>query len=305
MSQTPDDGPLTGDTQTPPENAMLRQGLSRHAWQALGFASVGIGTIGIFVPLLPTVGFYVFAAYCFTRSNPVWEAKMFNHPQFGPHIRAWRERGAIHRRGKIAATLAFAFSIVVGALTLAMPMVLAPPIVAVIMLSWLWTRPEWRDPSQSPADLLPRDKDGDGGRSHMPQGKVERPTTDWRGYREAQEAEIAAGTLERADAFALDLFPEAFTGPTDSLMDQYEATIAALPTDAGGYGRVMAAIETIVVALNDLNEEGDGGWIETDERERLCAYIEAVITARGIDIAALAQSQGLGIHELTDNWREW
>lgn len=130
------------DLETDPE-PIVKTGLSRHAWQALGFTSLGLGTLGIFLPLLPTVGFYVFAAYCFTRSNPVWEAKLLNHPQFGPHIRAWRDKGAISRKGKIAATLAFAVSIGIGLLTLHMPYVLIPPAVAVVILSWLLTRPEW------------------------------------------------------------------------------------------------------------------------------------------------------------------
>lgn len=142
MSET-EPTPREEDAADMPPPAVVQTGLSRHAWQALGFASVGLGTLGIFLPLLPTVGFYIFAAYCFTRSNPVWEAKLLNHPQFGPHIRAWRDKGAVSRKGKVAATLAFAVSIAIGAVTLAMPYILIPPLAAVIILGWLWTRPEW------------------------------------------------------------------------------------------------------------------------------------------------------------------
>ncbi len=115
---------------------------ARRLWLAGGVTSVALGSVGIFLPLLPTVPFFILAAFCFARSNRAWEQKLLDHPRFGPHILAWRERGSISRRGKIAATVAFAVSIAVGAATLAMPWLLIPPAAAAISLSWLWTRPE-------------------------------------------------------------------------------------------------------------------------------------------------------------------
>lgn len=94
------------------------------------------------MPLLPTVPFYILAAFCFARGNPVWEARLLAHPRYGPHLAAWREKGAVSRKGKVAATLAFAFSIGVGSWLLAWPWALVPPVVAVVTLGWLWTRPE-------------------------------------------------------------------------------------------------------------------------------------------------------------------
>ncbi|MEQ1688690.1 MAG: YbaN family protein [Sphingopyxis sp.] len=116
----------------------MRRGL----WLASGIISVALGTIGIALPLLPTVPFYILAAFCFARSNAAWEARLLAHPRFGPHITAWRTKGAISRKGKLAASGGFAISIAIGAATLAMPWVLAPPLVAALCLSWLWTRPE-------------------------------------------------------------------------------------------------------------------------------------------------------------------
>ena len=54
------------------------------------------------------------AAWAFSRSSPRLEAWLLNHPHFGHHIVAWREKGAISRKGKIAATAAFALSIVLA-----------------------------------------------------------------------------------------------------------------------------------------------------------------------------------------------
>ncbi len=107
-----------------------------------GVASVALGVVGIFLPILPTVPFLILAAFCFARSNQAWEARIMNHPIYGPPIRNWRDKGAISRRGKLAATGAFAASIIFGFFTLDWPWVLLPPVIAVMCLSWLWTRPE-------------------------------------------------------------------------------------------------------------------------------------------------------------------
>jgi uncharacterized protein len=108
----------------------------------IGCAAFAFGTLGIFLPLLPTVPLYILAAFCFGRSNRAWEARLLNHPRFGPSLRAWRDGGIVSRRGKVAATLAFAISIAIGVATLAWPWILIPPATALICLAWLWQRPE-------------------------------------------------------------------------------------------------------------------------------------------------------------------
>lgn len=114
----------------------------RMLWQALGLASVALGVIGAFLPILPTVPFLILAAFAFSRSNPAWEAKLLNHPRYGASLRAWREKGIISRTGKQAATGAFALSILLGLIFLSLPWSLIPPLVALLCLSWIWTRPE-------------------------------------------------------------------------------------------------------------------------------------------------------------------
>ena len=116
--------------------------LRRALWMALGLASVALGAIGIFLPILPTVPFLILAAFAFSRSNRDWEKKLLDHPVYGPSLRAWREKGIISRKGKLAASGAFAVSILIGFLLIAPPWSLIPPLVALLCLSWIWTRPE-------------------------------------------------------------------------------------------------------------------------------------------------------------------
>jgi hypothetical protein len=115
--------------------------MRRLVFLSLGFASVALGAAGIVLPLLPTVPFMLLAAFCFARSSPRLEAWIVEHPRFGPHITAWRERGAISPAGKRAALTAFAISAVLGLVLLPFPWLLAPVAAALIGGSWIATRP--------------------------------------------------------------------------------------------------------------------------------------------------------------------
>ncbi len=107
----------------------------------VGYASVALGVVGLFLPLLPTVPFMLLAAFCFARGNPALEARILADPRFGPHIRAWRERGSISRHGKAAALAAFGVSAALGLLMLRWPWSAVPAGVAVIGSTFILTRP--------------------------------------------------------------------------------------------------------------------------------------------------------------------
>jgi uncharacterized membrane protein YbaN (DUF454 family) len=114
----------------------------RRLWQAGGVAAFAVGTVGIFLPLLPTVVFYIMAAYCFGKSNPEWEARLLRDRRFGPHIVAWREHGAIARAGKIAALLALTGSGVIGLFLLDGTARYVPAGIALLVGGWILSRPD-------------------------------------------------------------------------------------------------------------------------------------------------------------------
>jgi uncharacterized membrane protein YbaN (DUF454 family) len=116
--------------------------MRRFLYLGLGFASVGLGALGVLLPLLPTVPFMLLAAFFFARSSPRLEAWIVGHPRFGSHVRAWRERGAISPAGKRAALVAFAISAVLGLVLLPFPWRLVPLAAGLAGGSWIATRPE-------------------------------------------------------------------------------------------------------------------------------------------------------------------
>lgn len=126
---------------------LLKRGrMARSAWLVLGLALVGVGFIGIFVPLLPTTDFLLLALLCFARSSPRLETWLLNHPRFGPGLRAWRRDRAVPRHAKIAACIGMTIGFALLWLHVH-PRPLAASAIGAFMLIWaVWIirRPEPR-----------------------------------------------------------------------------------------------------------------------------------------------------------------
>ena len=116
--------------------------MRRTLYLIAGFVSLILAAFGVVLPLLPTVPFVILAAFCFARSSPALERRLLEHRSFGPHIRRWREHGAISRRGKRAALVAFAVSALAAPFLSPQPWSLIPLAAALIGGTWIWRRPE-------------------------------------------------------------------------------------------------------------------------------------------------------------------
>ena len=93
--------------------------MTRLLWQAAGLTALGLGIVGIWLPLLPTTPFLLLAAYCFSRSSERLHTWLVTHRQFGPLIENWNQHGAISRRAKwlsaISMLAVFGLSLAFGA----------------------------------------------------------------------------------------------------------------------------------------------------------------------------------------------
>lgn len=72
---------------------------------SLGWLSVALGTLGAFLPLLPTVPFMLLAGWCFARSSEHFHGWLLSHKQFGPILRDWEENGSLSRKVRNRALL--------------------------------------------------------------------------------------------------------------------------------------------------------------------------------------------------------
>jgi len=67
----------------------------------LGFLFVGLGTLGIFLPVLPTTPFLLLAAFFFARSSKRYYTWLIKTPLLGEYIRNYQEGGGVTRKNKI------------------------------------------------------------------------------------------------------------------------------------------------------------------------------------------------------------
>jgi hypothetical protein len=78
----------------------------------IGWIAVGLGFIGVFLPLLPTTPFLLIAAWAFAHSSPRFRGWLLDHPVFGRMIRDWQDNGAIPLSAKILAVAMISGSLI-------------------------------------------------------------------------------------------------------------------------------------------------------------------------------------------------
>lgn len=93
---------VKGTAQHPRYGRFMRL-LGRHLLLACGWIALGLGAIGLFVPVLPTAPFVLLAAACFLRSSARLHAWLVSHPTFGCHIEDYLAGRGLRARTKALA----------------------------------------------------------------------------------------------------------------------------------------------------------------------------------------------------------
>ncbi len=70
-----------------------------------GFLFVGIGILGMFLPLLPTTIFFLLAAWCFARSSEKFHHWLHHNRLFGKYLRNYSMQKGMTLQSKIFSIL--------------------------------------------------------------------------------------------------------------------------------------------------------------------------------------------------------
>ncbi|WP_299655787.1 YbaN family protein [uncultured Jannaschia sp.] len=114
----------------------------RAVWVACGAVSLGLGMIGVLLPLIPTTPFLIVAAWAFGKGSPALRRRLMDHPRVGGALRDWEAHGAIATRYKVFACISMAVVLGLGLLVKLPPSILGlQALVLVGAMLFILTRP--------------------------------------------------------------------------------------------------------------------------------------------------------------------
>ena len=89
------------DKKNIPEVSISDKPIVRWTLLLAGTVLVGIGILGIFLPLLPTTVFFLMAAWCYARSSRRFYDWLHHNKYFGKYLKNYREGKGITNSSKI------------------------------------------------------------------------------------------------------------------------------------------------------------------------------------------------------------
>jgi uncharacterized membrane protein YbaN (DUF454 family) len=133
-------------TEGQPYATYARSPFARRIYIALGFFFVGLGTAGIFLPLLPATPFLLLAAACFIRGSRRFYDWLLGHRLFGRYIKNYIEGRGLTPFAKISAIVLLWLTIGISALffTNLLPLRIVLAAIAIGVTIHLLTRKTYR-----------------------------------------------------------------------------------------------------------------------------------------------------------------
>ena len=122
---------------------MIVKGTQKVVFLTLGWLSLLLGIIGIFLPVLPTTPFALLAAYFFSNSSEKLHSWLLRQKHLGPLIKNWESHGVIRPRAKILATVTmvvlFSYTNLFVPVSILIKLLINS--IGIGVLIFIWTRP--------------------------------------------------------------------------------------------------------------------------------------------------------------------
>ena len=120
-----------------------RRKISKLFFVLVGHLSLGLGLVGMVVPLLPTTPFLLLAAACYMRGSEPLYNWLMNHHLLGPYIANYREGKGIPMKLKVTLLVLIWITIPLSAIILIEQLYVRLALLAIAMVvsAMIWRLP--------------------------------------------------------------------------------------------------------------------------------------------------------------------
>ena len=126
---------------TDPQNKLAKSFWLRCIYIFLAWLCILLGTIGIFIPGLPTVDFYILASFFAAKGSKRMHEWFIHHRWFGPMLKQWNEEKKIPKKAKYASLISMTIAALIMIVTVPhIWSVIATIICMILVQIWIWTR---------------------------------------------------------------------------------------------------------------------------------------------------------------------
>ena len=100
-----------------------------------GFLCVGIGTIGIFAPILPTTPFYLLATLCFAKGSERFHTWFTNTKLYQKHLESYAKSRSMTLKTKLSILIPVSIMLILVALSVN-SLVMRVGIIALLLIKY-------------------------------------------------------------------------------------------------------------------------------------------------------------------------
>jgi len=108
----------------------------RYLLVAAGLLCAGLGTIGVFLPGLPTTPFYLLAVFCFAKSSPRFHRWFINTRMYKKYLASYTKNRSLSLKTKISILMPVTVLLVISFILISMPVVKVLLVILLVIKYW-------------------------------------------------------------------------------------------------------------------------------------------------------------------------